>query len=269
MRDFIYKERCGPSMEGDQSTSLVQSSETTLSVIEALRSLQGARVNEIADYLEKSPSTVHRHLTTLLEHDYVTKKGDIYHLGMRFLTIGGTVQNRDPAFQLAKEKVNELADETGEYVQFVVEEHGYRIYLHTGTGEQAVEADSRIGRRGPLHCSAAGKALLAALPGDYVEEILSRRGLPAVTPNTITDRDDLYSELETIRETEIAFNYEESTEGLNGVGTAITGPTERVIGALSISGPAHRLKDDRLETEMADLLLGAANELELKIKYDL
>lgn len=253
-------------MENNRSTSTVQATETTFAVVEALQSLDGGRVNEVAEYLNKSPSTVHRHLNTLLENDYVTKKGDIYHLGMRFLTVGGAVQNREPAFRMARAKVKELAEQTGERAQFLVEEHGYRVYVHTETGERAVETDSQIGKRGPLHCSAAGKAILSKLPEPYVEEILPAE-LPAVSSNTITEWDELSDELKTIRETEIAFNFEESTEGLNAIGTAIMSPNERVIGGLSISGPAHRLKGERLETEMADLLLGVANELELNIKY--
>ncbi|WP_049926818.1 IclR family transcriptional regulator [Halopiger goleimassiliensis] len=256
-------------MKQEQSTPPVQSTETTLDVIEALRSLEGGRVNEIAEYLEKSPSTVHRHLNTLLTHDYVTKEGDTYHLGMRVLTLAGVVQTRDPAYQLAKTKVDELAEETGEHVQFLVEEHGKRYYVHTGTGKQAVQTDSQLGKTGYLHCSAAGKSMLAKLPDAYVEEIIDYHGLPPITPHTITDENALYDELETVRETEIAFNFEESTEGLNAIGTAITDPSGSVIGGLSISGPAHRMKGERLESEMADLLLGIANELELKIKYEL
>ena len=256
-------------MGNEQSTSTVQASETTLAVVEALQALDGGRVNEVAEYMDKSPSTVHRHLSTLLRNDYVTKKGDIYHLGMRFLTVGGTVQNRDPAFRMARTKVKELAEQTGERAQFLVEEHGYRIYVHTETGKQAVETDSQIGKRGPLHCSAAGKSILSQLPETYVEEIFPDKELSAITPNTITDWEELMEELETIRETEIAYNFEESTEGLNAIGTAITSPNEQVIGGLSISGPAHRLNDERLETELADFLLGVANELELNIKYNL
>jgi DNA-binding IclR family transcriptional regulator len=245
----------------------VQATETTLRVVEALQVLEGGRVNEIANHLDKPPSTVHRHLNTLLKHDYVTKKGDEYLLGMRFLTVGGVVQNRDPAYEMAKHTVEELAELTGERVQFLVEEHGYRIYVHTTTGEQAVRTDSRIGKRGLLHCSAAGKSILSQLPDPYVEEILDRHGLPQVTPHTITDRDELEAELEEIRQRGVAYNREESTEGLNAVGTVVKGPQGRLIGGLSVSSPAHRLKNERLSTEIPDLLLGAANELELNIRY--
>lgn len=254
-------------MENGTSSSKVQASETTLAIIETLQSLDGGRINEVAEVLDTSPSTVHRHLNTLLENCYVTKKGDEYHLGMQFLMLGGAVQNRDSAFQIAETKVTNLAEQTGERVQFIVEEHGYRFYVHTETGERAVQTDSRIGKRGYLHCSAAGKAILANLPEEYVKEIILHRGLPPVTPNTITDEDEIYSEINTIQEMEIALNLEESTEGLNAVGTAITGPHGSVIGGISISGPAHRLKGDTLKNEIGNNLLGAANEIELKIQY--
>ncbi|NGM71296.1 IclR family transcriptional regulator [Natronolimnobius sp. AArcel1] len=256
-------------MKQNQSTPPVKSTETTLEIIEALRSLDGGRINELADYLDQSPSTVHRHLNTLLKHDYVTKVGDEYHLGMRVLTIAGCVQTRDSAYQLAKLKVDELAEETGEHVQFLVEEHGRRYYVHTGTGKQAVQTDCQLGKTGYLHCTAAGKSILANLPEDYVDEIITEHGLPSLTTNTITDEDELSDELENIRKTEIAFNLEESKIGLNSVGTALMDPNGSVIGGLSISGPAHRLKGERLKTEISDLLLGVVNELELKIKYEL
>lgn len=252
----------------EKTSTTVGATETTFEVVEALQTLERGRVNEVAEYLDRPPSTVHRHLVTLLELDYVTQIGDEYLLGMRFLTIGGAVQNREPSYAMAKETVEKLADATEERVQFLVEEHGYRIYVHTATGEQAVRTDSRIGKRGPLHCSAAGKAILAHLPKSYVESILDRHGLPAVTPNTITDYTELEEELEEVRRTRVAYNREESTEGLNAVGTVVTGSNDEVIGGLSVSSPAHRLKGERLTSVVPDLLLGAANELELNIRYD-
>ncbi|RQH02575.1 IclR family transcriptional regulator [Natrarchaeobius oligotrophus] len=256
-------------MSEQRSDSIVEASITTFEVIEALKQLDGGRVNEVAEYLDRHPSTVYRHLNTLSSIEYVTKRGDQYQLGMQFLTLGGFVQGSDPAYEMAKTKVEELADRTGERAQFIIEEHGRRIYLHTATGEQAVRTDSQLGKRGPLHCSAAGKAILAELPEEYLADVLTDAGLEPVTPNTVIDHDELMAELEEIRETGVAFNREESTEGLNAVGTGVVGPDGEVIGGLSVSGPAHRLTGDRLQSDVPDLLLGVANELELKIEYEL
>ena len=256
-------------MSGHTPESKVKATETTLSVIDALEELDGGRVNEVADHLGIAASTAHRHLSTLYRNDYVTKEGDSYRLGFRFLTVGGHVQTGRPEYRLAETTVDGLAAETGERAQFLVEEHGYRIYLHTAAGERAVQTDSHVGKRGPLHCSAAGKAILAAFPESRVAEILDRHGLVALTPNTVTDREELLAELETVAERGYAYNREESTEGLHAVGTAVLAPEGTVIGGLSVSGPAHRLKGDRLRSTVPDLLLGAANELELNIEYDI
>jgi len=186
---------------------------------------------------------------------------------VRFLTLGGQVQTGQEGFDLAKKKVDQLAAETEERSQFIVEEHGSRFYVYTQAGENAVQTDATIGKRGYLHVSAAGKAILAALPRQRVEDVIDRRGLPAVTEQTITDESALFEELEAIRERGYAYNREESTEGLRAVGVAITDRNDGVIGALSISAPAHRLKDDRFETEFPDLIMGVTNEIELRLEY--
>lgn len=254
-------------MTNERTPTPLKTTETSLAVVEALRDLDGARVNEVADHLDTTPSTIHRHLTTLKKHDYVTKEGDIYRPGLRFLTVAGYLRNREPGYRIATEKVDQLASETGERVQFIVEEHGQRVYIHTAVGEDAVKTNAYMGKRGPLHCSAAGKSILAALPDERVNEIIDRRGLSPVTENTITDRERLLEELERIEKREFAFNREESILGLNAVGTAIQRPDGRVFGALSISGPVHRFKGENLKETIPDLLLGAANELELNIEY--
>lgn len=254
-------------MVSESGPSRLKTTETSLEMVDALYELGGGRIDEIADHLDAAPSTVHRHLTTLRAHDYVTKEGDVYRLGLQFLTIGGYIQHNERGYQLAKDKVQQLALTTGERVQFITEEHGQRVYIHASVGEDAVQTDAHIGKRGPLHCSAAGKAILAALPKSRVEAIIDERGLPQVTPNTITDRETLFEELEVISTRGVAFNEQESVMGLNAAGTAIQCPDGHVLGAISISGPAQRFKGDKLSKEIPDLLLGATNEIELNLKY--
>jgi len=73
--------------------------------------------------------------------------------------------------------------------------------------------------------------------------------------------------LETIKERGFSVNDQENLEGLKAIGAPIPGTDERVIGALSVSGPTHRMKDEYFEVELPDLLLGVVNELELNIAY--
>ncbi|WP_254546761.1 IclR family transcriptional regulator [Halomarina pelagica] len=249
------------------TTKPVKSTETVFDIIESLKELDGARVTELADHLGLAKSTVYSQLFTLRKRGYVVKEGDRYHLSLEFAHVGEYTRTRRPSYELAGRKVAKLAEETGERSQFIVEEHGRGIYVHRETGANAVRTDSAIGGHVPLHATASGKAILAHLPDERVDGIIEYRGLPRQTDHTITDEATLREELRAIRERGYAFNQEENTERLHAVGVPVRLPDDRVLGAISVSGPTYRMKGERLEEEVLDLLLGTANELELNIAY--
>jgi DNA-binding IclR family transcriptional regulator len=252
-----------PSTDGQT----VKSVGTAFRIIEHLDDQNGGRVTEIATALDLAKSTVHRHLETLSRTGYVVKEGDEYHIGMRFLRLGEAAKTRKRAYAMAGQKVTELATETEERAQFIVEEHGHGRYVYRETGRRAVQTDSGVGKRVEMHASSAGKVILAHLPEAKVHEILELRGLPALTDHTITDVDELFAELDAVRERGYGFNNQENIEGLRAVGVPVIGKGNQVLGALSVSGPIHRLKGEWFEKEIPDLLLGTANELELNIRY--
>ncbi|SDY11023.1 IclR family transcriptional regulator [Halopenitus persicus] len=245
----------------------VQTTRKTFAIVHALKELDGARIDELSEHLDMASSTVHRHVATLDDLGYLDREGDVYHLGLRFLTLGGHAQTRQPVFDLAKEKVDQIARETDERSQFIVEDGGRRMYVYTEAGTNAVKTDATIGKRGPIHSSAAGKAILAASSDEFVADVLDRHGVSQVTPHTIDDRETLLAEIEEIRERGYAFNEQESTLGLRAVASTITGVNGEVYGAISIAGPAHRFKGELFRSEYPDLLLAATNEIELKLEY--
>lgn len=252
----------------DTNRPTLQSVRTSIGVVEALYELDGAGVTELADHLDMAKSSVHRHLSTLYDEDYVTRDNGEYHLSLQFLELGEYVQYRDDIRVLAEPKVEELRERTGERAQFVVEEHGYVRYVHRSTADEGVKTISGTGKRVRMHAIAGGKAILAFLPEEEVHGILDRRGLPAFTENTVTDRDALLEELATIHDERVSFDDEECVAGLRAVGVPVLGPDEEVLGALTVAGPKNRMKGSVYETEIPDLLLGAANELELRITFE-
>lgn len=251
----------------DTDRGKVKTVETAFDLLETLRRKEGARVSQLADEFEMAKSTIHRHLNTLADRGYVVKEGNTYFVSLGFLHLGEYARMRKPAYRMAKPKVRELAEKTGEQAQFVVEEQGKAFYLYRESGDQAVAMKSGIGESLPLHATAAGKAILAHLPGRRVDEIIETRGLPEQTPHTITDADELFRELETIRDRGYSLNQEEEMIGLHAVCAPVTDENEQIIGALSVSGPAHRLGGTLLKEELPSFLLGTANELELNIAH--
>ncbi|SFB86078.1 transcriptional regulator, IclR family [Halobiforma haloterrestris] len=251
---------------GEPNDETIQTTKTSLEVVHTLQEIGPARLSEIADRLDMAESTTHRHLQTLRDLRYVSRDGDRYQLGLRFTRLGRAARTRDPAYEMTQSHVQELAEETGERAQFVVEDHGLGIYVHVETGSRAVRAGFGVGRQIHLHSSSAGKAILANYPRERVDEIIDRWGLPALTDHTITDREELYDELEAVRERGVAFNRKEHVDGINGTAVPVRRDGD-VLGALAVAGPSHRLTGDQFEQEVPDMMLAAANELELNVTY--
>jgi DNA-binding IclR family transcriptional regulator len=237
-------------------------------VVDALVELDGARVTELADHLGMAKSSVHAYLTTMVEDGYATKEGDRYYAGLRFLTVGSKVRERKRVFRLARPIVEDLARQTDERAQFIVAENDRGVFVHRATGERAVDAGTHVGKRIFLHATGAGKVILAYLPAQERDAILDRTGLPARTENTITDRAALETALDTIREQGYAVNDEEGTSGLRTVAAPVFGPSGELLGALSVSGPSRRLREAQTTHELAEMIRGSANELELRLTYD-
>lgn len=256
-----------PARDDDTLPDSVQTARTLFDVVECLKEGGGMTVTEVSRELDYAKSTVHRHLHTLEELGYVVQWEDGYHVGLRFLDIGVTARNSHRGYKLIEKKVAELAEETNERAQFFVKEHGMAVYLARSTGERAVRTDPGIGSRIPLHVSSAGKSILATLPEGELFEFFEQTDLEPMTEHTITDPDRLRTELEEIRERGYSFNRQETLDGTHAVGVPVTGPDDEVIGGLSVTGPSHRMKGERYTRELPNLLLGAANELELNIAH--
>ena len=245
----------------------VETVETAFDLVDAIERDEEARVSELADELGLAKSTVHRHLKTLESRGLLVEEGDAYRLSAWFLDYGIHVRNRHPLYDVARPKVDELAAETDEKVWCVVEEHGVGVHVYGAEGSHSVKTHARIGQRTPLHQFAAGKAILAHLPEGRVDRILEEHGLSERTPRTITDEGDLRERLETIRDRGYAFNREESVVGVHAVGAPIRDESGTAIGAISVAGPANRLRGDLLTEQLPNLLLGAANEIEINLAH--
>ncbi|USZ73671.1 IclR family transcriptional regulator [Natronosalvus halobius] len=252
---------------GKSSDNVIKSVETSISIIESLKQRNTARVGEIAEATGSSKGNVSKHLNTLAKHNFVTKTENGYELGLRYLDLGGFVRENLPESRVIKPKVLELAIETGEVAQFSVENNGKAVIIYRESGQQGVSTRTRVGRHLPLYQVASGKAMLAHMPQERVDEIIETHGLEPATENTITDRETLLEELEEIRQRNYAINDAESTKGLYALAAPIRTSNNRLIGACSISGPSHRMRGGDNIDQTAEILLSFVNEIELNLTY--
>lgn len=245
----------------------VKTVDTTFRIIRILWLNGPLTPQKIADRMDLAPSSVYRHLATLVERGYVIGKGNSYELSLKFLTIGSDRQREVTAYPMIKQKIDQLACESDERAQFIVRENTDRVYLYTETGETPVQTGAQTGKRGQLYPSAAGKSILAYLPENTRKNLIQSFEWKATGPNTITDPEELRNSLSQIRNRGYAFNLEETTRGVHAIGAPVLGSDDHVLGALSVAGPATRLGTDRMEGDLLDRLLAATNELELHIEH--
>ena len=244
----------------------VKSNETLFAIIESLKKSDGAGVTELADRLDLAKSTVHKHLVSLERHRYVVNENGRYRLGLGFFHTGVYVRNQYEVYHAAKSRINALAEEVDEAAWLIVPENGLGMFVYGVPRNESFSFDSAIGTWVYLHANSAGKAILAHLPEEEVQRVIDRHGLPAQTENTITDRDELFAELERTRERGYAMNFQEDLRGLHAIATPVI-RDGRPVAAVTIAGAANRLTEERIEEELYESLLEAVDDIELRLVY--
>ncbi|QZP39758.1 IclR family transcriptional regulator [Halobaculum magnesiiphilum] len=250
-----------------RNDSLVKSLGTGFEIVAAIEDMEDAGITDISRETGIAKSTVHDHLKTMVENKYVIKRGNTYELSLKFLTHGGRKRDEMDLYQVARPEIRDLANETGELVNLVTEEHGLGVYLDLKRGDNAVNLDSYLGKREYLHSTAVGKTILAHRPEEFVDDVVKNYGLPAETSNTVATREELDNRLETIRSRGYAIDQEERLPGLCCVAAPITDGSDYALGSISISGPKSRMQEDRLNTELADRVSQVANVVEVNLAY--
>ncbi|ELZ30553.1 ArcR family transcription regulator [Halosimplex carlsbadense 2-9-1] len=251
---------------GGGSPRTLSTVSTAMEAVKAIEATDGTGVTELADRLDISKSSAHAYLATLEQSGFLVNRDGRYELSLMFFVLGEYARNRSLLDEMIIRKLDELAAETAHYTHLVTEENGRGINLYKGKGEAAVGDDYQRAKRQQrdyLHITASGKAILAFLPQHRVEAIVDRHGLPRRTANTITDREELFDHLATVRERGYAVNDEEEIEGLRAVGAPIRDRDGDVLGSISISGPTSLVDGDTFYEALPERVMETANIIEV------
>ncbi|KTG12209.1 IclR family transcriptional regulator [Haloferax profundi] len=251
-------------MTHPNKTPSVKSTIKSLQIVEELQKRNGGTLKEISNALDISKSTIHRHLITLENAGYVTRDGNTFDVGYRFLNLGQYTRFRRPEFGEIKSALSDLVSATGHEVAFSVLDHGKIICLHQEHSQADYFDQRSTGNYFYAHNSAAGKAIIAEKPDREVQEIIDEHGLPQVTAKTITEENELFDQLETIREQGYALNRGESTEGLRSVAATVHSDAGQLLGSLSVSGPKYYIGDKEFHETIPMSILEIVSKLEQK-----
>jgi len=236
--------------QANREVTLTQAVLKALDILECLASVERPlSAQEVAQHCSLSRPTAYRHLVTLATRDYVTTcdDGRSYQVGPKVLELGKSFLDRLDLPELARASMRELSRTSQETVHLAVLDGTEILYVAKVDGPQSVRMYSAIGTRNPLYCTAMGKAILAFLPPEKRTALLDQTTLARRTANTITDKTALDQHLELVRSQGFAIDDVEFEEGIRCLGAPIFNHTGRVTAAISISGPAYRLSNSRLQ----------------------
>jgi len=230
------------------SAGSVQSLERALDILEVLgRSEREIGVTEIAPAVNLANGTTHRLLSTLTQRGYArqvpgTRK---YTLGPKAIALASSARER--LGPLSRPFLKELMEVSQESSNLAALDRNSVVYIEQVSAPRMVRMFTEPGNRVPPHSSGAGKVLLAYQPERVVDAVVEQNGLPRFTSHTITGKKELKEELERIREQGYALDTEEMEEGVRCLAAPVFGPDEKILAAISVSGPAGRLDQERIE----------------------
>ena len=240
-----------------------QSLERGLDVMELLNaSARPLGTREIARQLDLSPAIVQRLLNTLAERHYIRQNAETkrYGIGYQVLNLGSSLQGKDALLVESRKELEALTKEMRLDTYLAVMQDKQAIYLLSIQGEGPVTVRGEPGQAMPLHSTAIGKVLLAALSDEEALRLLTPGPLRAVTEKTITDPYLLVSSLAKMREQGYAFVVDENILGISSVGAPVRDSSGQVKAAISASFSRHFSPDIRIE-EVADLVMRAARRI--------
>jgi len=232
-----------------KATGQVRSLTRALRILRALGARgEGMTLSELAETTGLPPSTTHRLLTTLEAERFVRpdQHGGTWRVGVAAFYVGSAFAGARDKMALARPYLSRLMELTGETSNLFVESDGETVCIGQIESRHAMRAITGVGGRVQMHCSAAGKVLLAFADPIRRNALLSKMAMPALTDHTITTQADLERAIEEVRTLGYAVDDEEHLLGLRCVAAPIIDETGRAAAAISVSGPTARINEQRL-----------------------
>lgn len=197
----------------------------------------GVPVAELARRSGLPRSTTHRLVDQLLEVGLLERDGSRVRLGLRMFELGQLVPQQRTVRSAATPFLHDLRDATHRTVNLAVLDGADMIYLDRVPWGVGPSLPFRPGGRHPAHATAMGKAIMAHVSDEQLD-LICRDGFEALTPQTVTTRDELEAQFEEIRADGLSYDRGETRPDVHCVASPIFDGEGRVLGAISVSGMA-------------------------------
>ena len=245
----------------------LQSVRRALRALELIAERGEMGVTELGRELDVHKATASRLFATLADHGFLERDPvtDKFRIGYGLVSLAGAAIGNMDVVRTARPMLESLAEKTRETVNLGVLSGDDVVYVDQVAGARSIVSVNWVGQRTPLHATSNGKVLLAWLPDTERDRLLAHH-LDRATPHTLTDPAKLRVALQEVRTKGYAQTIEELEEGLNAVAAPIRAAEGDVIAALSVSGPAFRMRPVDLP-RMARFTIEAAGAISRRLGY--
>lgn len=226
------------------------------------------RLLDISTKLNMNQPTVLRYLNSLVNSNYVYQEKDTqrYGLTMKICKLGQQVSSNLGVRTIAAPYLNWLANTLNASSCLVIEKDGHALYLDLAEKPGAVLSTlQHIGKEAPLHAIASGKVLLSTFSERQLNNFIENKGLEQITPHTISTKDKLLVELESIRRCGYAIDNEECELDIRCISVPIYNYTDSIVAALSVFDLVENFSQERIKNVILPEMNKAQREISLRM----
>lgn len=249
------------------SMASVQSVSRAFSILEAL-STGELGITELAVRSELPKSTVARLTRTLEEIGAVERVDDDgrYRIGPEIVALAGVASPTANLVSIVRPHLRLLAELTGEDAGLAVPDGHRAHYIDQVSSDNDIQVRDWTGARISMHATPSGQVMLASWPEERLARFLERP-LNAYTDATLTEPEELLKRLKLAHAEGYVWAFEELTEGLNSVATALHDSRGRLVGAIHVHGPAYRFPGPGTVETTGERLMEIAERLSALIPH--
>lgn len=219
--------------------------DNALLLLQMLRDQSGLRVSEAAEELGIARSTAHRLLSMLVYRDFAIQ--DDRRVYVPGPALAANQVPGKPGQHLRKvlgPHMDALCEQVQETVNLMVRVGSHTRFIASVESTQILHVGDRRGTILPAHLSSGGKALLAELDREQLEQLYRLDE----QDRQLSDREwrALLRDIKSVRETGYAINREKTENGVSAMGMCVRDADGSAVGALSIAAPSARFPAKRI-----------------------
>lgn len=233
----------------------IQTTKNSFLILQSIADGGGATLAELDDDVHLSKGAIYNHLATLEEVGIIVKRGDTYCLSLGAFQYGESARKTLPGAEVARKKLWNLADTTGEFAALVVREDDAGVVMDIAAGQLTDTIWLTAGEELPLHSTAAGKVILSQMPEGRIRDLCSKS-------DDDVDCNALVQEIGTVRAQGIAFSRGKYHDDRYSVAAPVVNSDKDLVYVVTLIGPKARLSGKSLQQDVAGLVVSTANEIQ-------